>query len=134
MNGVLADATFALTFAIAPALLLVRFFRPRIMPRSALLVLAAILGGTVFYIAARLQYAHMFRYLGPTAFPTPPEVDGMVVLQGPGRTEFMLGVLLQLGYLLLWLVPYGITRILLDRRSRSIVWRPNTSLERTREG
>jgi len=118
MNAVLADATFALTFAIAPALLLVRFFRPRIMPRSALLILAAILGGTVFYIAARLEYAHTFRYLGPMAFPAPPQLDGMVVLRGPGRTEFMLGVVLQLGSLLLWLVPYGITRILLDRRKR----------------
>jgi hypothetical protein len=118
MNAVLADATFALTFAIAPALLLVRFFRPRIMPRLALLILAAILGGTAYYIAARFQYAHIFRYFGPMAFPPPPEVDGMVVLRGPGRTEFMLGVMLQLGYLLLWLVPYGITRILLDRRRR----------------
>jgi hypothetical protein len=118
MNAVLADATFALTFAIAPALLLVRFFRPRIMPRWVLLILAAILGGTAFYIAARFQYAQTFRYLGPRAFPAPPKVDGMVVLAGPGRTEFMLGVMLQLGYLLLWLVPYGITRILLDRRSR----------------
>jgi uncharacterized SAM-binding protein YcdF (DUF218 family) len=119
MNAMLADATFALTFAIAPALLIVRFVRPRIMPRLALLILAAILGGTAFYIAARLQYAHTFRYLGPMAFPAPPEVDGMVVLAGPGRTEFMLGAMLQLGYLLLWLVPYGTTRILLDRRRRS---------------
>jgi hypothetical protein len=118
MNAVLADMTYALTFAIAPALLLLRFFYPRIMPRLVLPILAAILGGTAYYIAARLEYAHMFRYLGPTAFPAPPEVDGMVVLRGPGRTEFMLGVLLQLGYLLLWLVPYGITRILLDRRTR----------------
>src|SRR5688572_27948107 len=118
MSAVLADATFALTFAIAPALLLVRFYRPRVMPRVAVLILAAILGGTAFYIAARLQYAHTFRYLGPMPFPTHPEADGMVVLGGPGRTEFMLGVLLQLGYLLLWLVPYGITRILLDRRGR----------------
>ena len=118
MSAVLADATFALTFAISPALLLVRFLRPKIMPRLALLILAAILGGTSFYIAASLQYAHAFRYLGPRSFPAPPESDGMVVLAGPGRTEFMLGVLLQLGYLLLWLVPYGITRILLDRRKR----------------
>ena len=119
MNAVLADATFALMFAIAPALLLVRFFRPRIMPRLALLILAAVLGGTAYYIAARLQYAQTFRYLGPMAFPVLPEVDGMVALSGPGRTEFMLGVMLQLGYLLFWLVPYGITRILLDRRTRS---------------
>jgi hypothetical protein len=118
MDAVLADAIFALTFAIAPTLLLVRFFRPRILPRPVLLILAPVLGGTAFYIAARLQYAHMFRYLGPMAFPAPSEVDGMVVLQGPGRTEFMLGAMLQLGYLLLCLVPYGITRILLDRRRR----------------
>jgi len=77
------------------------------------------MGGTAFYIAARLQYADAFQYIGPMAFAPPPEADGMVVLQGPGRTEFMLGAMLQLGYLLLWLVPYGITRILLDKRKQS---------------
>jgi hypothetical protein len=119
MNAILADVSLLFAFTITPALLLIRFFRPRFLPRSALLLLAAILGGAAFYVSERLEYADMLRHIGPNAFPVPPQVDGMVVLGGPGRTEFMLGAILQLGYLLLWLVPYGVTRILIDRRRQA---------------
>ena len=118
MNALLANLALYATFAISPALLLARFLWPRILPRWGLLILAAIFGGIALYTSECFRYADAFSYLGPEAFPFPPNVDGMVVIRGPGRTEFMLGAMLQLGYLLLWLVPYGVVRILLDRKAQ----------------
>lgn len=119
MKGVLVDSVWILAFAIAPTLLLLRFFRPRVMPRWAVVVLAALLGGGALYLDELVQRAAMMQQIGPVALPAPPELEGMVVLQGPGKTEFMLGALLQLTYLLLLLVPYGVTRIVLDRRKQA---------------
>jgi hypothetical protein len=42
--------------------------------------------------------------------------EGMVVLQGPRAVDFVLGAILELVYLLLWLVPYGIIQIVRSRR------------------
>ena len=119
MKALLADAALYLGFAIAPVLLLIRFFRPRILPRWVLLGLTVILGGTAFYVSELLTYADWLQHIGPIAHPMPDNLEGMVVLGGPGRTEFMIGAVLQLCYLLLWLVPYGITRIILDRRKQA---------------
>ena len=116
MNALLADAVFLLSFAIAPALLLIRFLRPQILPRWTVPILAATSGGIAFYVSEFLTYTAWMRRLGLHSQPVPTDLDGMVVLGGPGRTEFMIGAVLQLCYLLLWLVPYGITRIILDRR------------------
>lgn len=132
MNGLLADAAFLSTFAIAPGLLLIRFFRPRILPRWAVPILAAVLGGLAFYVSELLTYSDWARRLGLHAQPMPANLDGMVVLGGPGRTEFMAGAALQICYLLLWLVPYGITRIILDRRKRVGHVVAYASLERRR--
>src|SRR5215216_6151780 len=119
MKALLADAVFFATFAIAPALLLIRFFRPRILPRWLLMGLTVIVGSTAYYVSELLTYADWLQRIGPIAHPMPDNLEGMVVLGGPGRTEFMIGALLQLCYLLLCLVPYGITRVILDRRRQA---------------
>jgi hypothetical protein len=119
MYSILADVSLILSFAIAPGLLLIRFFRPRLLPRLALLILAAVLGGTAFYFVEFLRRSDWLQRLGPISFPQPAEMAGMVVLQGPGRSEFILGAVMQLVYLLLWLVPYGVTQILLKRRNQA---------------
>jgi hypothetical protein len=43
----------------------------------------------------------------------------MVVLQGPRAVDFVLGASLELVYLLLWLVPYGIIQIMRSQRRAS---------------
>ena len=120
MYGLLADAVSLSTFSISPALLFIRFLRPNILPRWALPMIAGALGGLLVYASELLAYTDWVRRHGLHAPPLPANLEGMVVLGGPGRTEFMLGVLLQLCYLLLWLVPYGITSIVLDKRKQSL--------------
>ena len=118
MSNLLIEGVSLLNFFIAPALLLVRFFRPQILPRWAILLFAATLGGITFYVAELLAYDEWMGRLGLYAPPPPAGLDGVTVLAGPGRTEFMTGVVLQLCYLLLWLVPYGVTKIIIDRRKQ----------------
>src|SRR5688572_8929417 len=118
MNALLADLVFLANFAIAPALLLVRFLRPQILPRWTVVLLATALGGVAFYASELLAYADWMGRLGLQLQAPPSGLAGITVLAGPGRTEFMIGVILQLCYLLLWLVPYGITQIIIDRRKQ----------------
>ena len=119
MKAALADSMSILSFAIAPALLAVRFFWPRALPRWAVLLSAAVLGGALFYLSEMLYRADMLEKFSPIGFPLPSDMNGMVALQYPRPIEFILGAVLQLIYLLLWLVPYGVIRILLSRRSPS---------------
>jgi hypothetical protein len=58
----------------------------------------------------------------------------MVVPLGPRPVDFVLGAILELIYLLLWLVPYGIIQIVRSRRQTTSHVAAHTSLERTREG
>ena len=116
MNATLAEAISLLSFAIAPGLLVIRFFRPRILPRWAVLMAAAVLGGSAFYVSELLYRADMLQRFGAFTFPPPTDVSGVVVLQSPRPVDFVFGAILQLVYLLLWLVPYGVTQILLERR------------------
>jgi hypothetical protein len=122
MNAVLADVAMALFFVIAPGLLVIRFIWPRILPRWSVLVIAGALGGAAFYISELLNRADMMetaQRLGIFDMPLPMRGDGMVVLQSPRPVDFVLGALLELVYLLLWLVPYGVTQILRNRKKQS---------------
>jgi len=106
-------------FLVAPALLVFRFFRPSLLPRPALLVLAALLGGAAFYARELVQRAAMTEWahrIGLSDQVPPVYGEGMVVLQGPRAVDFVLGASLELVYLLLWLVPYGIIQIVRSRR------------------
>jgi hypothetical protein len=119
MTAVLDNTLAALFFLIAPGLLLIRFFRPSLLPRSALLVLAALLGGAALYARELVQRAEMTEWAQRVGlFDQAPLVhgEGMVVLQGPRAVDFVLGASLELVYLLLWLVPYGIIQIIRSRR------------------
>jgi hypothetical protein len=59
------------------------------------------------------------RSFGGFNLPAPPVGEGMVILQGPRASDFILGAALELVYLLLWLVPYGIFRIVQTRRRQA---------------
>ena len=119
MSAVLYDTLTAFFFLIAPGLLLIRFFRPSFLPRPALLVLVAFLGGAAFYARELVQRAEMGEWAQRIGlFDQSPLVygEGMVMLQGPRAVDFVLGAILELVYLLLWLVPYGIIQIVRTRR------------------
>ena len=118
MNAFLADACMAFFYVIAPALLPIRFIWPRVLPRWAVLVSAAVLGGTTFYFRELLIRADMMetvRRFGVPELGPPMQVEGMVLLQSPRPVDFVLGAALELVYLLLWLVPYGVIQILRKR-------------------
>jgi len=119
MSAVLYDTLTAFFFLIAPGLLLIRFFRPSFLPRPALLVLVALLGGAAFYARELVQRAEMAEWaqrIGLFDHVPPVYGGGMVMLQGPRGVDFVLGATLELVYLLLWLVPYGIIQIVRSRR------------------
>jgi hypothetical protein len=122
MSTVPDNVLTAIFFLVAPGLLLIRFFRPKLLPRSALLVLVALLGGAAFYVRELVQRAEMTAWAQRVGlFDQAPPVygDGMVVLQGPRAVDFVLGAGLELVYLLLLLVPYGIIQIVRSRRRSS---------------
>jgi hypothetical protein len=122
MNSLSADAMLVIFWLVAPGLLLIRFYRPRILPRVVLLLSAAALGGSVFYVRELFHHAAMAAWTRRLGFPELPASaygEGMVTLQGPSMADFILGAALELVYLLLWLVPYGVVWILRDRRRRS---------------
>jgi hypothetical protein len=124
MSAVLDNTLTAFFFLISPGLLLIRFFWPRLLPRPALLVLAALLGGTAFYARELVQRAAMAEWAQRVdLFDDMPPVygEGMVALQGPRAVDFVLGACLELVYLLLWLIPYGIIQIVRSRRATSHV-------------
>jgi hypothetical protein len=113
------DIWTAFFFLVSPGLLLIRFVRPRLLHRAAVLVLAALLGGAAFYARELVQYGEMTDWArGVGVFDHAPPVygEGMVVLQGPRAVDAVLGAILELVYLLLWLVPYGIIQIVRTRR------------------
>jgi hypothetical protein len=119
LSAVLDDTLIVFFLLVSPGLLLIRFFRPRLLPRPALLALAAILGGAAFYARELVQRAAMTEWAQrPGLFEHMPPAygDGMVVLQGPRAVDFVLGAILELVYLLLWLVPYGIIQLVRSRR------------------
>ena len=119
MSAVLDNTLTAFFFLVSPGLLLIRFFRPSLLPRPALLVLAALLGGAAFYARELVQRAAMTEWAQRVGlFDQMPPVygEGMVVLQAPRAMDFVLGAILELVYLLLWLVPYGIIQIVRSRR------------------
>jgi hypothetical protein len=119
MSAVLDHTVTAFFFLVAPGLLLIRFFRPSILPRAALLVAAALLGGATFCVRELVQRAQMTEWAQRIGlFDQAPTVygDEMVLLQGPRGVDFVLGAVLELVYLLLWLVPYGIVQIVRSRR------------------
>jgi hypothetical protein len=123
MNSSMADAMLVIFWLVAPGLLVIRFYQPRVLPRVVLLLSAAALGGSAFYVRELFHHAAMAawtRRLGLPQLPASAYGEGMVVLQGPRMADFMLGAVLELVYLLLWLVPYGVVWILRDRRRRSL--------------
>jgi hypothetical protein len=116
---VLHNTLTAFFFLVAPGLLLIKFFRPSLLPRTVVLVAAALLGGSAFYTRELVQRAEMTEWAQRIGlFDQAPSVygEGMVVLQGPRAADFVLGAILELVYLLLWLVPYGIIQIVRSRR------------------
>lgn len=122
MYRALAEACFVFFCVVAPALLTIRYVWPRILPRWGVLLAAAAIGGAAFYAREMLEQAEMMetvRRFGAFEFPAPISGDEMVSLQRPRASDFMLGAVLQLVYLLLWLVPYGILRIVLTRRGQA---------------
>jgi hypothetical protein len=119
MNVTLAEMCWAFLYVIAPGLLVIRYFWPPLLPRWGVLLAAAGLGGTAFYLQELLYRADMTEVaqrLGVFDHTVPILVDGMVNLQGPRPVDFVLGGILELINLLLWLVPYGIIQILRNRR------------------
>lgn len=135
MSTALDNALTAFFFLVAPALLVIRVFRPTFLPRSALLMVAALLGGAVFYARELAQSAAMTEWaqrVGLFDHAPPMYGEGMIVLHGPRLVDLVLGAGLELVYLLLWLVPYGIVQIVRTRRRAPSQWWPNTSRERTR--
>ena len=122
MNAALPDTLTVFFFVIAPGLLLIRFLLPNILPRLTLLLVAGALGGAAFYVRELVQHAEMAAWaqrmalFDQSAFT---HEEGMVVLQGPRAADFVLGAILELVYLLLWLVPYGIVQIIRTRRRPS---------------
>jgi len=119
MNAALDNTMTAFFLLVAPALLVIRFLRPTLLPRSALIGLAALLGGAAFYARELFQRAAMTDWaqkIGLIDQGPPVHGEGMVVLQGPRFVDFVLGANLELVYLLLWLVPYGIIQIVRTRR------------------
>lgn len=120
MKPALAEACLIFFYVAAPALLVVRFSWPRVLPRWAVLVSAAALGGTAFYLHEYFHRAHMLEVaerLNLFGHPAPLFVGPTTSLQGPRTGDLLVGAVSGLVYLLLWLVPYGIFRIL---RSRSL--------------
>jgi hypothetical protein len=112
------DTWTAFFCLVSPGLLLIRFIRPGLLPRPAVLVLAALLGGAAFYAHQMVEHAEMTDWaqrVGRFAPPPPVSGEGMVLLQGPRPVDFVLGAILELVYLLLWLVPYGIIQIVRRR-------------------
>ena len=119
MSAALDNTLTTFFFLVTPALLVIRFFRPTLLPRPALLVLAALLGGAAFYARELVQRAAMSEWAQSVGLfdQAPPMYgEGMVVLQGPRFVDFVLGASLELVYLLLWLVPYGMIQIVRSRR------------------
>ena len=122
MNAALAEACLVFSYVIAPGLLAIRYFWPGILPRWGVLVSAGVLGGTAFYLRELLFRAEMTEFAqryGVFDQTLPILADGMVSLQGPRPIDFVVGAILQLVYLLLWLVPYGIIQILRNRRRQA---------------
>jgi hypothetical protein len=119
MSAVLYNTLTAFFFLVAPALLVIRFIRPSLLPRPALLVLTGFLGGAALYIRELVQRAAMTELThraGHFDQVPPLHGEGMVVLHGPTAMDFVLGGSLELVYLLPWLVPYGIIQIARSRR------------------
>jgi hypothetical protein len=121
MKPALADACLIFFYVAVPALLVVRYSWPRVLPRWVVLAAVAVLGGAAFYLHEYLHRAHMLDvaqrlYILP--HPAPIFVGPMTSLQGPRSGDFLVGTVSGLLYLLLWLVPYGIFRILQSRSSR----------------
>ena len=123
MNSALEQACSAFFYVIAPGLLVIRYFWPRILPRWGVLVSAAALGGTAYYLRELLYRADIMKFaqrFGVFDHTVPIFVEGMVTLQGPRTIDFVLGAVLELIYLLLWLVPYGSIQILRNRRRQAM--------------
>lgn len=123
MNSALAEVCLVFACVIAPGLLVIRYFWPGILPRWSVLVSAGVLGGTAFYLRELLVRAEMTEFaqrLGVFEQTLPILADGMVRLQGPRPIDFVVGAILQLVYLLLWLVPYGIIQILRNRSRQAM--------------
>lgn len=123
MNAALAEVCLVFFCVIAPGVLVIRYCWPRILPRWGVLVSAGILGGTAFYLRELLYQADMMELaqrFGAFDAAMPVVVDGMVRLQSPRPVDFVLGAVLELVYLLLWLVPYGIIQILRKRRKQAM--------------
>jgi hypothetical protein len=119
MSAVLDNTLTAFFFLVAPGLLLIKFFRPSLLPRAVVLVAAALLGGSAFYTRELVQHAEMTEWAQRIGlFDQAPSVygEGMVAVQGPRVVDFVLGAILEVVYLLLWLVPYGIIQIVRSRR------------------
>src|SRR6187455_176494 len=99
MSAVLDNTLTAFFFLLAPGLLLIRFFRPKLLPRPALLILAALLGGVAFYARELVQRAEMAEWaqrIGLFDQVPPMHGEGMVMLQGPRGVDFVLGATLEL--------------------------------------
>jgi hypothetical protein len=119
MKAAFGEACLVFFNTIAPGLLAIRYFWPRILPRWGVLVSACGLGGGAFYLREYLHRVDMMESVqnfGVVDPMVPIVVDGMVRLPNARASDFTLGASLGLVYLLLWLVPYGIVQILRKRR------------------
>jgi hypothetical protein len=120
MGAVLEATLVPAFFLVAPGLLLIRFFRPTLLPRPALLALVALLGGATFYAYEFVQHAEMPEFAQRIGHfdQVPPVYGGQMVSVPLGHrpVDFVLGAILELICLLLWLVPYGIIQIVRSRR------------------
>src|SRR5688572_11776215 len=92
MKPALAEACLIFFYLAVPALLVIRYSWPRVLPRWAVLASVAGLGGTAFYLHEYLHRAHMLDVAERmTLFPHPAPifVGPMTSLQGPRSGDFL---------------------------------------------
>jgi len=94
MNHALASFCSALFFASVPALLAIRFLRPRFMPWWLLILLAAILSWILLNLSLRFSDAHLAELVeqaGGVEHAPPQMVDDLMNDGGPRSFAFLFG-------------------------------------------
>ena len=114
MSAVLAKVCTLLFFAVAPAVLAVKFWWLRRMPWWSVLVLALGPSWLLLNLAVHFNQAHaaeVMWQLGVMEQLTPPLIDSWANDGGPLTFALVLGWLPSLLYLLPWLAIYGIAQL-----------------------
>jgi len=121
MIEVISGSLPLLFLACAPALLVIHFFRPRLMPWPILLLCASCVGWALLVLSEHfdeIRYAHCLgRRSGQGAGPfevIDPECP-LTFVDGVNTYTSELGWLWALLYLTPWLAIYGVVQVILKR-------------------